>query len=308
MLCKRCSENPVITLQSGKSLCKVCYLRYFEKKVRKTVRDYKLVEKNDIIAVAISGGKDSLSVLSILENVALRMRDVKIFAILIDEGIKGYRDKTIIDAKSFCKKNKIQLRIFSYQKELGATLDEIIKKTNISGCTVCGVMRRYMLNLAARKLKATKLATGHNLDDESQSILMNYFRNQLDIAARLGPITGVKRDGHFIRRIKPLYFMTEKEVTAYAFLKGLLGKYGECPYATFSYRNDVRDMVNEFENKHPGTKSAIIASYLELLPLLKDKYSKVPGKISHCSRCDEPTSGIICQHCKMVDEIKSKLK
>ena len=154
---------------------------------------------------------------------------------------------------------------------------------------------------------ATKLATGHNLDDEAQSVLMNYLRNQIEVGARLGPITGIKRDKQFIRRIKPLYFMTEKEVTAYSFLKNLLGNYNECPYADQSYRNDVRDLLNEFEQKHPGTKSAIIASFMEILPDLKEKYGKESAKINYCHKCGEPTSGIICKRCQLVDQIREKI-
>ena len=259
------------------------------------------------MAIAVSGGKDSLTILSILHNLSLRKKDFEVFAILIDEGISGYRDKTRIDAEEFCKKNDIKLNVFSYKGELGAPLDEIIKKTGISGCTVCGIMRRSMLNIAARKLGATKLATGHNLDDEAQSVLMNYMRNNMEVTARLGPITGIKRDKQFIRRIKPLYFMPEKEVTAYSFLKELLGKYSECPYADQSYRNDVRDLLNDFEQKHPGTKYAIIASFMEILPTLKEKYAQESGKINHCPKCEEPTSGIICKRCQLVAQIKEKL-
>jgi len=306
MACKRCKLKPVITLQSGDRLCKSDFIRYFEKKVKRTITEFKLIEKDDRMAVAISGGKDSLAVLSILHNIALRMRK-RVFAILIDEGIKGYREKTMKDAKSFCKKQGIPLHVFSYKKEFGATLDQIIKKTGLNGCTVCGIMRRYMLNHAARKLKATKLATGHNLDDESQSVLMNYLRNNMQVSARLGPITGIRRDRKFIRRIKPLYFMSEKEVTAYSLLKGLLGEYNECPYASHSYRNDVRDMLNNFEKNHPGTKSAIISSFIEILPLLKQKYSQEPGKINYCHKCEEPTSGIICKKCQLVEKIRKKL-
>jgi len=308
MGCNQCKTHPVIELQSGNKSCKNCFIKYFEKKVRRTIGEYDLIKSKERIAVAVSGGKDSLTVLSILNSMASQRRNIEIFAILIDEGIKDYREKTVKDAKEFCKKNKIKLHIFSYKKEFGADLDTIIKKSKINGCSVCGVMRRYMLNHAARKLKATKLATGHNMDDEAQSVMMNYMKNNLQISARMGPITGIKEDEQFVKRIKPLYFMTEKEVTAYSFLKGLLSSYQECPYAKQSYRNDVRDMINEFEKIHPGTKYSIIASFMELLPLLRERYKNEQGRISHCPKCDEPTSGIICQYCKMVDEIKLKLK
>jgi len=232
MACKNCKTNPVITLtNSNISLCKNCFIKYFEKKVLKAIRQFKLIDKKDNIAVAVSGGKDSLTVLHILNKLSESMRDLKINAILIDEGIKKYRGITIKDAKSFCKKNKIPLHIYSYKKEFGYTLDQMVKKIDMNSCTVCGVLRRYLLNKKSRLLNANKLATGHNLDDEAQSILMNQFKNNQELSARLGPITGISRFKNFIPRIKPLYLLTEKETATYAFLKNFNKKYIECPYS-----------------------------------------------------------------------------
>ena len=307
MSCKNCVEKPVIKLTNNNlQLCKQHFIRYFEKKVLNTITNYKLIDKNDKIAVALSGGKDSLTVLNILNMLKIKTRKFEIEAIAIDEGIQGYRDKTLETAKKFCEENKIKLNIFSYKEEFGNTLDNFLKKNAMKACSMCGPFRRYLLNKKSKELGFNKLVTGHNLDDESQTIMMNYFRRNLETSARLGPITGVLKDKRFVRRIKPLYLMTEKETATYAFLKGLISEFNECPHSTDSYRGHVRDMLNNFEAKYPGTKHSIITSFLEILPLLRENYKNfIP--INNCKICDEPCSQEICQTCKIVEILKKQI-
>ena len=131
---------------------------------------------------------------------------------------------------------------------------------------------------------------------------MNYFRKNIKLSARLGPITGIIADKRFIRRIKPLYFLTEKEITSYAFLKGFMDKFTECPHDADSYRAQIRDMLNNFEAKYPGTKHSIITSFLEILPVLKEKY-KDEQEIKSCKICDEPCSQEICKACQYAEEV-----
>lgn len=304
MPCKICQTKPVFQLiNSNVQLCKSCYVHYFEHKTLKTIRQFNLIEKNDVLGVACSGGKDSTSVLYIINKYFARRRDLKIFAIAIDEGIKGYRDSTLKDLKRFCKTHKIGLEIFEFKKEFGKTLDQFIK-TYKKPCSVCGVLRRYILNKKARELGVTKLVTGHNLDDECQSILMNQFRSNMSVSARLGPLTGIIKDKRFIKRIKPLYLITEKEVKVYSFIKGFVDKFLECPYTEDSYRGEVREMLNDFEAKHPGTKHSIGNSFIEILPILKEHYSKVNVKeLKACKHCGEPCSQDICQACLYAQEL-----
>jgi tRNA-5-methyluridine54 2-sulfurtransferase len=307
MVCSECEKKPVITLISGRKLCRSDFIKYFEKKVFKTIGKYKLIQNKDRIAVGISGGKDSLTVLYLIKKLNSKIKNIDIFAILIDEGINGYRNKTIKDAKKFCKEHKIKLYIYSYKKELGKSLDELIKTTDMIPCAMCGVFRRYLLNKHTRLLKATKLATGHNLDDEAQAVLMNQFRNNVALNARMGPITGVVKDKKFIPRIKPLYFMYEKEVMLYAYLKGFTtNDFVECPNARFSFRGEIRDYLNEFEKKHPGTKYGIINSFIETLPLLKQKYKESGKKIKECKDCGEPSSQEICKTCQLIEKLIKK--
>ncbi len=302
-MCKNCKLKPVIKLpNSNISLCKSCFIKYFERKVRKTIRQYKLFKKGQHIGVAISGGKDSLTTLYVLRKIAEPQKITKITAIAIDEGIQGYRDETLTLAKKVCKDLKIPLKTASYKKEFKKTLDQILKKNDIKPCTICGVFRRYLLNNMAQKLKVDILATGHNLDDEAQSILMNQFRNNIAASARLGPITGIKQDKKFIRRIKPLYFLTEKEIMTYAYLKDLSTPFNECPYSKDSYRGEIRKLINKFDKKYPSSKHSIINSFIEIMPMLKESYKK--STIKYCKSCGEPTSKETCQTCNLIKQIK----
>lgn len=300
-----CSEKPVISLYSGEKLCKSHFIGYFENKVFKTIRQFDLLDKEENIGVAVSGGKDSLTVLHLLNRLSQQNPKIRITAIAIDEGIAGYRDKTLIAAKEFCDKNKIELRIFSYKEEFGLTLDEMLKILDVKPCTICGIFRRYLLNKKSRELKLTKLATGHNLDDECQSILMNQMRNDLKASARLGPKAGLMQNNKFVQRIKPLYLCTEKEVTTYAFLNGLLDNFNECPNAVHSFRAQVRDTLNDLENKFPGTKYSIVNSFLQTLQYLKEKSKG--GEIKICANCSEPSSNDVCNACIYLEKLKSKI-
>ena len=194
------------------------------------------------------------------------------------------------------------MHIVSYKEKFGFDLDNVVKGRK--PCSVCGVLRRNLLNKKAKELGVTKLATGHNLDDEAQSIMMNQFRNNIETSARLGPMTGIEEQEGFVRRIKPLYFITEKEVMTYAFLKNIVDEFNECPYNGESYRNQVREMLNGFEDKFPGTKHSIVASFLDTLPMLKEKY-KGEGTIKKCKKCAEPCSQDVCQTCNVLEQLKS---
>jgi uncharacterized protein (TIGR00269 family) len=212
----------------------------------------------------------------------------------------------LTDLKNFCKQHKIKLKIYSYKQEFGNSLDNMLKQVDVVSCTLCGTFRRYLLNKMSKGYK--KIATGHNLDDEVQSILMNLLKNNVDFCARLGPRSGVVEDINFVPRIKPLYFCTEKEVMAYSLLMGFDINFTECPYAHESFRAQVRDLLNEYEVKHPSTKINIIKNFLKKLPKLKKSYVKNYDKshpVNVCKVCREPSYRELCKTCQFVESLKS---
>ncbi len=287
MKCSVCKNKAVY-----EKYCKIHFCKSVEKRVFKVLKKY--VTKKDKVIVAVSGGKDSLTVLSFVSKYA------KTIALCIDEGIATYRDITLKDMVAFCKQRNIEYVVVSFKDEFGFTLDEMTKKLKENPCTVCGAFRRYLLNKKAREFGATVLVTGHNMDDESQAVMMNLMRHQVGILPRLGPKTGVVRDERFIPRVKPLYYVSEKEVAAYAFLNNFKVTYKECPYAVTAYRADVCDFLNSAEQIYPA-KQKLITTFVKYLPLIRKKV-KVKD-VNYCRKCSEPCVGEYCKACQLLEKL-----
>ncbi|MBS3169632.1 TIGR00269 family protein [Candidatus Woesearchaeota archaeon] len=308
MKCVHCSKPAVIGLQHG-ALCKIHFIDYFEDKVIKTMNKYQMIERKDNICVATSGGKDSLTVLYLTKKYCEKY-DIpltKIRALAVDEGIAQYREKTLIDLQKFCKEQAISLEVVSFEQELGKTLDEAYPLINKSAqkkpCNVCGVWRRYLLNKYAAKSGASKVITGHNLDDEAQVIIMNIFKANTKLTGRLGPISGIECSDYFIQRVKPLYFCTEKEVRLYAFLKKFQVEFTECPYSKEGFRHQVQAMLNDFEERYRGTKQGVINSFLALLPQIREQEKGNVESVRECARCGEAANKEVCNACQMKEMI-----
>jgi len=257
-----------------------------------------MIESGDRIAIALSGGKDSVVLTHILKEMYGHRRDIEFFAITVDEGINGYRPPTVEIAKSITKSLSIEHRIVSFKEELGATLDEMVKKGDKKPCTYCGVFRKYLLNKTAREMGATKLATGHNLDDETQTILLNFLQADIDRLARLIP---QRKQKGLVLRIKPLRDIYEKEIVVYAMLFNISIDMNECPYSHFPVRAAVRDFLYNFENRYPGRKFSVMRSFENLIPSLRQLHPQI--KLNACERCGEPTPGKICQACTLKEEL-----
>lgn len=177
------------------------------------------------------------------------------------------------------------------------------KGYNLTSCSVCGVLRRNIINKFARENKFNLVVTGHNLDDEAQAFLMNVFTNKMAVTARLGPKTGILKTKVFVPRVKPLYFCTEEEVTIYSKLIGLDVIYEHCPCRVNVLRAEVGEILNKFEKNHPGSKHAIINSFLDIIPILKKEY-KIKTPINICKHCGEPTSKTVCRVCDILKKLK----
>ena len=166
------------------------FIKEFESKISETVKKYKLAEKKDRVIVACSGGKDSTTVLYLLHKFGFKPS-----ALFIDLAMGEWSDVNKEDIKKFCKELGIKLHIITLKKELGCGMcyikSVIRSKYRLSQCIICGIIKRWILNKEARKLKMTKIATGHNLDDEAQNVLMNWMKGNMELSLNLGPRTGM---------------------------------------------------------------------------------------------------------------------
>jgi len=298
----------VITLQNGKKLSQGEFCQYFERKIHKTIRKFNLISNDDKIAVACSGGKDSTAVLYVLAKMC-NERHQKVEALAIDEGMNDdYRKKLISELKKFCDKNKIKLHAISFKKEYGFTLKQIsgkIKKLGLSNCYVCSILKRWLMNKKARKLGYTVIATGHNLDDEAETIILNQFKGNPALLAKLGPSSGIGKRKEFVQRIKPLYFCSVNEIVLYAKIKKLPLALGSCIMRGETFRITIRNFLKKMEKQHPEVKNAIVNSFLEILPMLKEKYTS-EATLKKCKRCKEAASQELCKRCQILEMLKKR--
>jgi len=273
------------------------FIKQFEEKVASTIRDYKLASKKDKILVAVSGGKDSTTALYVLHKLGYNVE-----GIIIDQLLGEYSKKNLGNIQEFCKKNEIPLHVVAMRDEYGcsvcymkSTLDE--KGFNLNSCTICGVIRRSILNKRAREFSADKIATGHNMDDEVQSFVMNLTQGDIKRSARAGPQTGIAKITKFVPRIKPLYFCTEDEIKKYSKIMKFPVVYDPCPCAADSFRTRIKKHLNTIEKQHPAAKKSIMDFFLEISPTLKSMQPE--GTIRECSLCGEPSSNKVCRVCSI---------
>lgn len=253
------------------------------------------------ITIATSGGKDSLTVLSLMKKYSeLHNNCFNITALCIDEGIEGYRSHTIKDLEIFCNNLNLNYKVISFEEYYSISLDEAVKRSKLLPCNICGVFRRQTLNYGAIENNSDIIATGHNFDDEYQAYNMNIIKNNNDQFYKMGPITGyLSNESGFVQRIKPLYFLTEKEVLIYSILKQFQVKYNECPYAYASFRGRIRDVINK--NGYNKEKS------FNLMFSLFEEIKKNPihnNRVGKCEICGQPSSNKICKACLLKKDLK----
>ena len=274
-----------------------------DRRVKREIRKQIDVERGDKIAVAVSGGKDSMVALKMLSSVFNGLNGVEVHAITIDEGIEGYRPPSVDIVRRFCEQNDVVFHLRSFS-ELGVTMDAIAPVSGSSSpCTYCGVFRRMLMNEEARNIGARYLATGHNLDDAAQSIMMNFVRGDVERLARMAPHKHVQPG--LIPRFMPLREIPEKETLLYALVSGMEFWDGVCPYWEAALRNQYRSIVDDLEDRSPGARFGILSSFDQIRPML---WSNMPQSNLHpCPRCGEPTVGDSCKSCQLLDKARSRI-
>jgi uncharacterized protein (TIGR00269 family) len=302
-LCDKCGKDAVTLIRySGMHLCKKHFVEFFERRVKKELRRQGKFGKNEVLALAVSGGKDSIVMMHILQKILGKRRDLEFHIITVDEGIEGYRPESIEYAKKNCDALGIVQHITSFKDIVDLTMDKITRlPIETTPCSYCGVFRRKCLNMKAKEIGATKLATGLNLDDTAQSILMNLMRGDIGRLARLGPHNKVQEG--LVPRIQPLRPIPEKESYLYAMLNGIQFYDGECPYSERALRGKYRDIINNLEKDTPGTRHALLQSYDSIADALTGAFP--PAKLQKCKKCGEPTLNKMCKACTMIIELEN---
>lgn len=305
-VCSKCHKPAIAFIRyNGTHLCGDHFLLYVEKRVKKTIKKQGKTPHNRRIGVASSGGKDSLVTLLLLNKIFLKRPDVEVIAISVDEGIKGYRNKSLNKVQKACRDWDIAYHEIRFEEVYGWGMDDVqkVNHTPLGACSYCGVFRRQCLNIKAKELQVSRLATGHNLDDIAQSILMNFVNADMKKLTRLGPHYHVQPG--LVPRMMPLRWIPEKENAIYALLHHIDFYESMCPYSLNALRGTFKDVLYSLETKNPGTRHSILHSFDSMRESLRNQFP--PAELNECVSCNEPTTQVICQACQLKEKIEEYL-
>lgn len=299
MKCRRCKNaTAIVSLPSHNTgFCEACFREFFSNQVARGIATEQLFTHEDRILVALSGGKDSLSLM-----LELSRQGYDVTGLHIDLGIPGSSETTRKVVERFCNRHHFRLIVREMEKE-GLAIPLVKERLKRPICSACGKIKRHFFNQTALEGGFTALATGHNLDDEVARLFSNTLRWDIGYLSDQGP----RLDGEdgFARKVKPFWRLSEYETATYAFLEDIEHHYAPCPYsagASFTY---YKGLWNQLEEAMPGRK---LSFYIGFLQQGREPFARMEKKegdvLAPCVSCGYPTSTGTCGVCRIRDILK----
>lgn len=303
MKCRRCSEKAAIHMRQHKlALCKEHYLEWLPEQVERAIIKYKMFTREERILVAVSGGKDSLSLWDILHRLGY-LADGLYISLGINGGL-SYSAESQRLTEQFAKDRGLTLRVVDIHQQYGSTIPELAARTmrgRGKPCSVCGLCKRHIMNHVAYEGDYAVLATGHNLDDEAAVLFGNTLTWAGSYLVRQAPVLPADQPG-LARKVKPLCRIYEREMAAYAILSGIEYIYDECPFAIGSTSIYYKEVLNKLEHDRPGAKLNFYLSFLQAKRegiFSPDADRDISG-LHACSTCGQPTTAPgECAFCRL---------
>lgn len=298
MKCTRCHARAEVSLRSHHAaFCRTCFLHYFQRQVERTITKEKMFTRDDRILVAVSGGKDSLALWDVL-----LLQGYQTEGLYLDLGIGTYSSQSRSKVDAFARRHKVPLRIVTLADQ-AVSVPTAAQFTNRVPCAACGKMKRHFFDKDALDGGFTVLATGHNLDDEAARLLGNVLHWQTEYLARERPVLNPTHP-RFVRKVRPLYRMSELETGVYAFFRGIDYVIEECPNSVGATQLFYKDILNRIEAKMPGTKLTFVQEFMRSVqPTFVAPDGSPPRE---CEVCGMPAFASICSFCHLVHEVERK--
>jgi uncharacterized protein (TIGR00269 family) len=297
MRCSRCRDDAWVEVRRhNAAYCGDCFERFFRDQVERAIKHDKMFATTDKILVAVSGGKDSLALWDVLLDLGY---DVD--GLYIDLGIGEYSSNSRVMSEQYAAARGRKLHVSSLDQTYGVTVPLIAEQTRRAPCSGCGLAKRYLFNREASERGYAIVATGHNLDDEAATLLGNVLHWQTGYLARQSPVLEAEESG-LVRKVKPLYRLTEHETAAYAVIKGIEYVVEECPNAVGAKSILHKEALNLLEQQSPGAKQAFLFGFLDKA---RSAFADGdPHELRPCIECEQPTTTERCAFCRLLVETR----
>lgn len=299
MKCRKCSRPAILNMRQHKlALCEIHYPEWFIAQTQRAIQKYTMLGYEERVLVAVSGGKDSLSLWDVLLRLGYHAD-----GLYIDLGITDYSTLSRQKVEQFAAQREgVGLTVVDLKAEYGETLPETaqrIRHGRERPCSVCGTIKRHVMNRVAREGDYGALATGHNLDDEAAVLFGNVLHWQTGYLARQAPVLPAEYEG-FVRKVKPFCRLYERETAAYALVTGIDYIYDECPYAVGASSIYHKGILDRMEEDAPGTKLQFYLGFLRARAAGFFRQEVEQVELHPCANCGQPTSAPgLCAFCRL---------
>jgi uncharacterized protein (TIGR00269 family) len=305
MRCINCQERSVIDLRRhNSSFCKPHFLSYFDSQVEKAIRRKRMMGPDDRVLVAVSGGKDSLVLWDLLSRLGYDVTGLHIHL-----GIGEYSESSHEKTANFAKQRGLELVVVDLAETYGMGIPELSVNTGRVACSGCGLSKRYVMNREAVEREFDVLATGHNLDDEAATLFGNVLRWQTGYLARQSPVLEASPSAGpaLVKKVKPLYTLTERETAAYALLSGIDYESEECPNALGATSIRYKEVLAALELESPGTKHNFLLQFIERVQPKLETVDTDDHELRECDQCGQATTAEVCSFCRMWDRARDNV-
>ncbi|MFQ5533184.1 MAG: ATP-binding protein [Candidatus Methylomirabilales bacterium] len=298
MKCKICSAKAVFEARRhNAAFCKGCFLAHVERQVQKTIDTEKMLSKEDRVLVAVSGGKDSLTLWEVLHRLGYPTTG---FHIVL--GIGDYSPAARENVEAYARGKGLPLIVTDLKEEYDFSVPELALNTPRVPCSACGLSKRYLMNRTALEGGFTALATGHNLDDAASILLGNLLHWQTEQLSRMAPAREASHP-KLAKTVKPLVRLTERETLAYTMLRGIDYHEDECPNSVGATSLLYKDLLNQLEHASPGAKQSFYFGFLKKgRPAFAAESDGV--ELRQCEVCGQVTTTDTCAFCRMMDQAR----
>jgi len=306
--CRKCTADSVINMREHRlALCEIHFVEWVENITSSFIKKHRMFEPDDRILVAVSGGKDSLSLWRILLKLGFQAD-----GLYMDLGIEAecsYSKRSGEYVEKFAQNisAEAKLHVLDVAGIYGKTIPEMAgrrKGGRKKFCSVCGLVKRHEMNRVARELGYTVLATGHNLDDEAAVLFGNVLHWEAEYLVRQSPVLPADDMG-LVKRAKPLVRFYERETAAYAIICNIDYIQDECPFSVGATSLRLKEVLNSMENSSPGTKLQFYFSFLRA-----KENSLLPGyrrpELHPCEKCGQATGAPgLCAFCRLLEPARA---
>ena len=297
MKCRKCGNSATIELRRhNAAFCVDDYLEFFRNQVREAIRKHRMFTRDERVLVAVSGGKDSLALWDVLLDDGYDTT-----GLYLDLGIFDYSVESKAKCEAFAARRGARLLVSRVADEVGGPVPVIKQVTRRPPCSGCGLSKRYLMNRVALDHGLPVVATGHNLDDEAATLFGSVMHWRTEALPRQSPALASTHP-KLVRRVKPLYRLSERETAAYAFLRRIDYIVEECPFAAGATSIAHKEVLNRMEDASPGAKHNFLFGFLDKARAAFERLEDVT--LLECVRCGQVTTSTVCAFCKLADQVK----